>query len=201
MTSSIFYHYLDLLFSCLRKFKDVAEEKDYLEVNISNLTAELEELKNQNRSMLDKQHSWSTTSSMDCERAVSPTSPMVVSNSQNSFDENSNSMSYNKAANSVKYNNKQQQIAIEKPLGNATMNKPPPKQIYSSSPIIPEEYDNKTLYIQTPSGFTPIRRAEKLEEADDVITPLNKIPNNKSFMNLSTPKRTLNYGNSGQVKV
>ena len=168
-----------LLFSCLRQYKDLAEEKEYLEVSVTNLTSDLEDLKNRNKSLLEKQHSWSTTSSMDYERTTSP-----MFNSPNNFDENSNSMSYNKASDSVKLHQKSH-------LRN---------QYKSSSPVM--DVDMRNHHIQTPSGFTPIKQ-KTMEDENDVITPLATVQQSKNYLQLNSSnshgKRKLNYGNSGQV--
>ena len=83
----------------------------------------------------------------------------------------------------------------------STFNKPTNKR--TSSPAM--EGDNKTFYIQTPSGFTPIKHSDK-KESDDIITPLNsfhKQNNTNTSANFSTPngKRSLNYRQSGQVSI
>ena len=140
-------------FRLLRRFKDLTEEKEQLEASCSNLTSDLEEMKTNRLKprVLEKQLSWSTTSSLDFDRPSSP------------YDENSNhnrsltnSTTYNKATDSAWILTKQRS-----------------RNFHLSS----TEIDERNRFIQTPSGLTALRsargsRQDINDEDNDLATPL-----------------------------
>lgn len=203
-----------IIFKCirlLRKYKDLNEEKEQLEASCSNLTSDLEELKtNQYKPRFEKQLSWSTTSSMDLERATSP---------QNAYDENSNSMSFHQRSltDSTSYNKATDSVYLITKQNSRSM-----RSNRTTSPVM--DVDERNRYIQTPSGLTSIRAVKEPDtysiEDQDLATPLpsdqkqftNSISNGSrnSMDNLfSTPqsnlsmssvsRRRLQYGNIGKV--
>jgi hypothetical protein len=188
------------------------EEKEQLEASCSNLTSDLEELKtNQYKPRFEKQLSWSTTSSMDLERATSPA---------NAYDENSNTMSFHQRSltDSTSYNKATDSVYL--------ITKQNPRTIRNSRTSSPSmDVDERNRYIQTPSGLTTIRTGKDPDtysmEDQDLATPLpsdqkqfssniNNSSSRNSMNNLfSTPqsnisissasKRRLQYGDQGKV--
>ncbi|XP_066924937.1 EF-hand calcium-binding domain-containing protein 4B-like isoform X1 [Clytia hemisphaerica] len=164
----------------LRRFKDLTEEKEQLETSCSNLTSDLEELKTNRLKPrgLEKQLSWSTTSSLDFDRPSSP------------YDENSNhnrsltnSTTYNKATDSAWILTKQRS-----------------RNFHHSS----TEIDDRNRFIQTPSGLTALRSARGSkqdinEENNDLATPLPSHRNIPSSSSRNLYKSSTPYNNNFSI--
>lgn len=157
---------------CLRRYQDLVEEKEFLDVNISNLSSEIEDLRIQNKSLLDQQQNW-TNSSIHYERAVSPIDPL-----DDNFDVNSNTDMF------------QYRAASPENMANKSL----ASSIFSDSQI---SATPATPLIQTPNGLTPLRQ-RSFDQSKNILT---SSPRKQMYKNsVQTPIR-LASSNQTEFKV
>ena len=81
--------FLATLSRCFSQFQDVIEEKEYLDINLKNLSTEIDDLKGQNKSLLEQ---ISATSSSNMTSIMSPNIPNGDIRCNTDISHNNNSM-------------------------------------------------------------------------------------------------------------
>lgn len=81
--------FLATLSRCFSQFQDVIEEKEYLDINLKNLSTEIDDLKGQNKSLLEQ---ISATSSSNMTSIMSPNIPNGDIRCNTDMSHNNNSM-------------------------------------------------------------------------------------------------------------